>query len=95
MTRSAADGFLCKWGSGPLTVYLCGIALPAIVAFPREELMLLLGLPFYAVLFWTGPFASAAAVFWSSWSVGWRIIWLLLVPALAAASLGLLLFAIG
>jgi len=46
--------------------------------------MPVLGLPAYAVLFWTGPFVSAAAVFWSNWSPAWRAAWIVLIPALAA-----------
>jgi hypothetical protein len=42
------------------------------------------GVPLYAVLFWTGPFASAATVFWSSWSPGWRVVWVMLIPAFVA-----------
>jgi hypothetical protein len=46
--------------------------------------MIVLGVAVYTALFWTGPFASAAAVFWSNWSVGWRVVWVLLVPVFIA-----------
>lgn len=50
--------------------------------------MALLGVSVYAVLFWAGPFASAAAVIWTNWSVGWRVAWILLVPVCVAVLLG-------
>jgi hypothetical protein len=46
--------------------------------------MTAVGVPLYAVLFWTGPFASATTVFWSSWSPGWRVVWVMLIPAFVA-----------
>ena len=75
----------------PLAVYVGGILLPAIIALLRSELMLALGVPIYTALFWTGPFVSAAAVFWSSWPGAWRAAWVLLAPVLAAIMLALLL----
>ena len=83
------EGYLRRWGRGPLAVYLCGILLPVLVALFRSELMAPLGVPVYAVLFWAGPFASAAAVAWSDWPAGWRAVWILLVPVTVAAALGL------
>lgn len=81
-------GFVHKWGTGPLIVYLCGILLPVCVAAMREELMIVLGVPVYTVSFWTGPFASAAAVVWTNWSAAWCAAWVLLVPVSIAALLG-------
>jgi len=46
--------------------------------------MLLLGVPAFTVLFWTGPFVSAAAVVWSDRSAGWRALWIALVPVFIA-----------
>lgn len=69
-------------------VYACGLLLPLIVAVFRSDLLGLLGLPVYAVSFWTGPFVSAAAVIWSGWSLKWRAVWILLVPVILAAALG-------
>lgn len=86
--------FVGNWGRLPLIAYSGGILLPVVVATLRQDLMSLLGVPAYAVLFWTGPFAAAAAVFWTNWSAGWRVAWILLVPVLAAAALGLVFFAI-
>ena len=86
-----ADGFSRKWGLAPLAIYICGLILPTITASLRTDLMPLIGVPIYATLFWTGPFASAAAVFWSGWSAAWRAIWVLLAPAFAAMILGALL----
>lgn len=86
-----SGGFLHKWGFAPLAVYVSGIILPAIVASLRTDLMPLLGVPIYTTLFWTGPFVSAAAVFWSDWSAAWRAAWVLLVPVFAAVILGALL----
>ncbi len=53
--------------------------------------MPLIGLPVYASLFWAGPFASAAAVFWSGWSAARRAVWVLLAPVFTAMILGALL----
>lgn len=92
--RGLKHALFCAPGKVPLAVYAFGIFLPAIVAFLRDELMLLLGVPAYTLLFRSGPFASAAAVFWSKWSVGWRAAWVLLAPVLAATNLGLLLVAV-
>jgi hypothetical protein len=58
--------------------------MPALVASLRPGLLPLVGLPAFAVLFWLGPFASAAAVFWSRWSASWKVAWIVLVPVLAA-----------
>lgn len=91
-TNSGAGRILDNWGRVPLTVYSCGILLPVIVALLRQKLMILLGVPAYAVLFWTGPFAAAAAVFWSRWSTGLRFAWILAAPLLSAAALGLVFF---
>ena len=81
---SKHSGFLHRWGSVPLAVYVCGIALPISIAFLRDTLMFVLGVPLYTALFWTGPFTSVAAVFWSSWTAGWRVTWVLLVPVFIA-----------
>jgi len=75
-----------RWGIGPLSVYAAGILLPALIAFLRPDLMPVLGLPVYAVLFWTGPFASATAVFWSGWSPAWRTAWIVLIPVFVGAT---------
>lgn len=80
-----SSSFLHRWGFGPLFSYIAGILLPAVSASLRPELMSALGVPAYAVLFWTGPFVSAAAVVWSNWSTGWRIVWALLVPVFVLA----------
>jgi hypothetical protein len=72
------------WATVPLVIYVIGILLPVVVAFLRVKLMTAVGVPLYAVLFWTGPFASAATVFWSSWSPGWRVVWVMLIPAFVA-----------
>jgi hypothetical protein len=77
-------GFRERWGTGPLCIYIAGILLPAPIAFLRPDLMPVAGLPVFAVLFWTGPFVSAAAVFWSDWSATWRAAWIALIPILAA-----------
>lgn len=92
VTSPGAGRFQDNWGRVPLIVYSCGILLPVIVALLRQELMFLLGVPAYAVLFWTGPFAAAAAVFWSRWSNGLRFAWILAAPFLSAAALGLVFF---
>ena len=84
-------GFLHKWGFAPLTVYLSGVILPTVIAARRAELMPVLGVLVFTTLFWTGPFVSAAAVFWSDWSAAWRAAWVLLAPVFAAAILGALL----
>ena len=76
-------GFGDRWGRVPLAIYLTGIVAPALVASLRPELLPVVGLPVFAVLFWTGPFASAAAVFWTKWSASWRLAWIALVPVLA------------
>ncbi len=68
----------------PLVVYIIGVLLPVAVAFLRVKLMSAVGVPLYAVLFWAGPFASAATVFWSSWSPGWRLVWVVLIPGFVA-----------
>ncbi len=91
-TSPGTGRFLDNWGRVPLIVYSCGILLPVIVAQLRQELMFLLGVPAYTVLFWTGPFAAAAAVFWSRWSTGFRFAWILAAPLLSAAALGLVFF---
>lgn len=88
---SESSGFSHKWGFAPLAVYICGVILPAVIASLRTDLMPLLGVPIYTTLFWTGPFVSAAAVFWSDWSAASRAAWVLLAPALAALVLGVLL----
>jgi len=85
MTES--KGFVLTWGKGPLAVYVSGILLPVVVAHFRPELMSILGITVYAVVFWAGPFASAAAVAWSEWSTRWRIAWALLVPVFVAAAI--------
>lgn len=72
--------FWQRWGVSPLSVYAAGILLPILMALLRPNLMPILGLPVYAVLFWTGPFASATAVFWSGWSPIGRAAWILLIP---------------
>jgi hypothetical protein len=77
-------GFLRHWGTVPLVIYVIGILLPVVLAFVRVKLMTVAGVPLYAVLFWAGPFASAATVFWSSWSPGWRVVWVMLIPAFVA-----------
>lgn len=87
---SDARGFLQRWGTGPLAVYVCGMLLPIVMAVTRQELMIAMGVTVYTVFFWTGPFASAAAVAWSGWPISWRVAWVLLVPVVVAASLGLL-----
>ena len=85
------SGSTChNWGFAPLAVYICGVILPAVIASVRSDLMPLLGVPIYTTLFWTGPFVSAAAVFWSDWSAAWRVLWVLLAPALSAMILGAL-----
>ena len=76
--------FQQRWGVSPLFVYAAGILLPVLIALLRPNLMPILGLPVYAVLFWTGPFASATSVFWSDWSPGWRATWIVLIPMLVA-----------
>jgi len=76
--------FRQRWGLSPLIVYAAGIVLPALIASLRPNLLPILGLPVYAVLFWTGPFASATAVFWSDWSPTWRAAWILLIPVFIA-----------
>lgn len=80
--------FLQRWGTGPLTIYVGGIFLPLVVALVRSELMTVIGVPLYALLFWAGPFVSAAAVIWTAWSAIWRAAWILLVPVFAGAALG-------
>ena len=72
-------------------MYVCGVLLPVVCAFLRRDIMPALGVPAFAVLFWTGPFASAAAVMWNDWSVGRRAAWILLVPVFIAATFVLLL----
>lgn len=86
---SEPDHFLSRWGPGPLAVYVVGIFVPVIVAALRSELMIAVGVPVYTVLFWMGPFAAIAAVFWTGWSAAWRTAWVLLVPLLSAAALGI------
>ena len=81
---TALSTFWLRWGVGPLSAYVVGILLPAPIAFLRPDLMPVVGLPVFAVLFWTGPFLSAAAVFWSDWSSGWRAAWVVLIPVFAA-----------
>jgi hypothetical protein len=81
---TALCDFGLRWGSGPLSAYVAGILLPALIAFRRPDLMPVLGLTAYAVLFWTGPFASATAVFWSDWSPTWRAAWIVLIPVFVA-----------
>jgi len=76
--------FRQRWGVSPLFVYAAGILLPVLIALLRPNLMPILGLPVFAVLFWTGPFASASAVFWSGWPATWRAVWILLVPVFVA-----------
>ncbi|MGI9236886.1 MAG: hypothetical protein ACR2QZ_05785 [Woeseiaceae bacterium] len=76
-----------------MVVYLFGISLPVIVAALRSELMIAVGVPVYTVLFWTGPFAAMASVFWTRWSAVWRTAWVLLVPLLSAAALGVVFVA--
>ena len=76
----ALRDFRHRWGIGPLSIYAVGILMPALIAFLRPDLLPVLGLPVYAVLFWTGPFASATSVIWSNWSAGWRTVWILLIP---------------
>ena len=76
--------FRQRWGVSPLFVYAAGILLPVLIALFRPNLMPILGLPVFAVLFWTGPFASATAVFWSDWSATWRVAWILLIPVFIA-----------
>jgi len=83
---TALRDFGLRWGLGPFSAYAAGILLPAPIAFLRPDLMPVLGLPVYAVLFWTGPFASATAVFWSGWSPAWRAAWIVLVPVFVALS---------
>jgi len=61
-----------------------GIFLPVLIALLRPTLMPVLGLPVFAVLFWTGPFASATTVFWSNWPPTWRAAWILLIPVFVA-----------
>ena len=73
-------------------IYVCGVALPLIVALARSDLMGAIGIPLYALLFWTGPFVSAAAVIWSDWSAVWRAVWIVLVPGFVAAAFGLVFF---
>jgi hypothetical protein len=80
----ALNDFGNRWGIGPLFVYAMGILLPAPIAFLRPELMPVVGLPVFAVLFWVGPFISATAVFWSDWSAAWRAAWIVLIPVFAA-----------
>ena len=80
----ALRDFRYRWGIGPLSAYAVGILLPALIAFLRPDLLPVLGLPVYAVLFWAGPFASATSVFWSDWSPGWRATWIVLIPVLVA-----------
>ncbi|MGI9235685.1 MAG: hypothetical protein ACR2RD_18800 [Woeseiaceae bacterium] len=79
-----------RWGPWPLVVYVIGISTPVIVAALRSELMLAVGVPVYTVLFWSGPFAAMASVFWTDWSAVWRTAWVLLVPLLSAAALGVI-----
>ena len=79
-----------RWGSMPLAVYVSGILLPVLCVVGRVDLMPAMGVPGYTVLFWTGPFTSAAAVVWSEWSVGWRAVWMLLVPVFIAIILAVL-----
>lgn len=81
--------FIQRWGRGPLLIYVCGVLLPAAVAIVRSELMAAVGVTLYTLLFWTGPFVSAAAVIWSDWTVMWRAVWIALVPVFVAAALGL------
>jgi hypothetical protein len=76
--------FQQRWGVSPLFVYAAGILLPVLIALLRPNLLPILGLPVFAVLFWTGPFASATAVFWSGWSPTWRAAWILLIPVFVA-----------
>jgi len=82
--KMALHDFGHRWGIGPLFVYAVGISMPALTASLRPDLLPVLGLPVYAVLFWTGPFASATSVFWSNWSAGWRATWIALIPVFAA-----------
>lgn len=84
---TGSNGLLVAWRKGPLAVYVSGILLPVVVALFRPELMSVLGITVYAVLFWAGPFVSAAAVTWSDWSTRWRIAWALLVPVFVAAAI--------
>jgi len=81
---TALRNFGLRWGFAPLSVYAVGILLPALIAFLRPDLLPVLGLPVYAVLFWLGPFASATSVFWSGWSPAWRAAWIALIPVFAA-----------
>ena len=81
--------FLQRWRTGPLLVYVGGMLLPLIAALTRSELMIAIGVPAYTVLFWAGPFISAAAVIWTDWSIAWRAVWILLVPVISAATLAL------
>lgn len=76
----------------PLLIYIGGLFLPATVALVRGDLMPAVGITAYATFFWAGPFASAAAVFWSDWSAGWRTVWVLLAPTLAGLILGAIVF---
>ena len=84
------QGVIRRWGAGPLAVYALGILLPCVCAAFREDLLLLLGVPAFAILFWTGPFASAASVAWSGWSLRWRVFWILLIPLMVGAIFALL-----
>lgn len=72
-----------------MLVYACGLLLPVIVALCRSELMVVIGVPMYTVLFWSGPFVSAAAVIWSDWSAVRRAVWILAVPVIVVTLLGL------
>ena len=83
-TQPVSAGFLGRWGTGPLVIYAIGILLPVLTALSRVDLMPFLGLPVYTILFWMGPFAGAAAVFWSGWSAVWRTVWVVLVPVFIA-----------
>lgn len=85
---SQSNRFLKRWGRGALAVYVFSIFGPLIVAALRGELMSAVGVPVYAALFWAGPFAAMAAVFWTGWSAAWRTAWVLLAPLLSAAALG-------
>ena len=82
MARS--NGFLKPWRFLPLLIYAVGIVLPAFVAWQRPLLLPALGLTAYALLFWAGPFASAASLFWTDWTRGWRLVWIILIPVFAA-----------
>lgn len=86
--NSNAGHFLRNWGRVPLTIYSCGVLLPVIVAALRQDLMSLLGVPVYAILFWTGPFVAGAAVFWSNWTGRWRAVWVVMIPVFVTTAIG-------